>query len=129
MLVENQVIDYRDRPEGSESKLDTYGGGMRVMKAMANLYRSYHPFAFYGAFSGLALVLSLVMFFARVWMPYSRTGLVDNMPTLIVSMILLVIAVLAFFAGAILNAIQLNEKRNFELELIEADNRMKDLQD
>ena len=68
------------------------------------------------------------MFFARVWVPYSRTGLVDNLPTLIVSMILLVIAVLAFFAGAILNAIQMNEKRNFELELIEADNRMKDLQ-
>ena len=61
-------------------------------------------------------------------MPYSHTGVVDNMPTLIVSMILLVIAVLAFFAGAILNAIQMNEKRNFELELINADNRMKDLQ-
>lgn len=128
MLVENQVIEYRDRPEGSESKLDTYGDGMRVMKAMANLYRSYHPFAFYGVFSAIALVSALVMFFARVWMPYSHTGVVDNMPTLIVSMILLVIAVLAFFAGAILNAIQMNEKRNFELELINADNRMKDLQ-
>ena len=127
MLVENQVIEYRDRPEGSESKLDTYGDGMRVLKAVANLYRGYHPFAFYGILSVIALVIAFVMFISRVWLPYSHTGNVENMPTLVVSMILLVIAVIAFFAGAILNAIQMNEKRSFELALVNAENRSKDL--
>ncbi|GAK31196.1 glycosyltransferase [Weissella oryzae SG25] len=127
MLVENQVIEYRDRPEGSESKLDTYGDGIRVMKAVVNLYRSYHPFAFYGLLALITFAISMIMFISRVWLPFSHTGIVANMPTLVVSMILLVIAVLAFFAGAILNAIQVNEKRNFELELIKADNRMHDL--
>lgn len=50
MLVENQVIEYRDRPEGSESKLDTYGDGLRVIQTVINLYRGYHPFAFYSIF-------------------------------------------------------------------------------
>ncbi|MBJ7649518.1 glycosyltransferase family 2 protein [Weissella confusa] len=128
MLVENQVIEYRDRPEGSESKLDTFGDGMKVMKAMVNLYRSYHPFAFYGIISAVLLIISAIMFIVRVWSPYTATGQVENMPTLIVSMILLVIAVLAFFAGAILNSIQMNEKRDFEISLINAEDRFKDLQ-
>lgn len=127
MLVENQVIGYRDRPEGSESKLDTYGDGMRVLKTVLNLYRNYHPFAFFGAISTVFILFSLIVFFIRVVQPYAETGLVDNMPTLIVTMILLLIAVISFFSGMILNSVQAKEKRDFELALIEASNRKKEL--
>lgn len=127
MLVENQVIDYRDRPDGSESKLDTYGDGMRVLKTVMNLYRNYHPFAFFGSISAIFIFISLIVFFVRVLGPYARTGIVDNMPTLIVTMILLLVAVISFFSGMILNSVQAKEKRDFELSLIEASNRKKEL--
>lgn len=127
MLVENQVIEYRDRPEGSESKLDTVGDGIRVLKAVANLYRIYHPMAFFGWIAGILAVISLAFFVGRVWLLFAATGLVLNMPTLVVSMIVLLIAILALFAGTLLNAIQANEKRNFELALIRTEERFNDI--
>lgn len=127
MLVENQVVSYRDRPEGSESKLDTYGDGFKVLKTVINLYRGYHPFAFYSIFSLIALIVAVLLFVWRVAIPYSNTQMVANLPTLIVSMILLVLSVIAFFSGSILNAIQTNDKRNFELALIHTEDRLKDL--
>ena len=48
MYIENEVIEYRDRPEGSESKLNTYSDGFRVLKTIAKLYRNYKPMAFFG---------------------------------------------------------------------------------
>lgn len=127
MLVENQVIEYRDRPEGSESKLDTYGDGIKVLKTVINLYRNYHPFAFFGSISAIFVLFSSVVFFIRIFQPYSQTGTVANMPTLVVTMILLVIAVISFFSGMILNSVQVKEKRDFELALITASNRKKEL--
>ncbi|MFK8261346.1 glycosyltransferase family 2 protein [Leuconostoc mesenteroides] len=127
MLVENLVVTYRDRPDGSESKLNTYGDGLRVLKTVINLYRGYHPFAFYSIFSIISLIISATLFFGRVWIPYVQTHTVDNMPSLIVSMILFVLSVIAFFSGSILAAIQTNDKRNFELSVIDASERLKDL--
>lgn len=127
MLVENLVVTYRDRPDGSESKLNTYGDGLRVLKTVINLYRGYHPFAFYSIFSIISLIISATLFFGRVWIPYVQTHTVDNMPSLIVSMILFVLSVIAFFSGSILAAIQTNDKRNFELSVIYASERLKDL--
>lgn len=127
MLVENLVVTYRDRPDGSESKLNTYGDGLRVLKTVINLYRGYHPFAFYSIFSIISLIISATLFFGRVWIPYVQTHTVDNMPSLIVSMIFFVLSVIAFFSGSILAAIQTNDKRNFELSVIDASERLKDL--
>lgn len=127
MLVENLIVTYRDRPDGSESKLNTYGDGLRVLKTVINLYRGYHPFAFYSIFSIISLIISATLFFGRVWIPYVQTHTVDNMPSLIVSMIFFVLSVIAFFSGSILAAIQTNDKRNFELSVIDASERLKDL--
>ncbi|WP_273725322.1 glycosyltransferase family 2 protein [Leuconostoc mesenteroides] len=127
MLVENLVVTYRDRPDGSESKLNTYGDGLRVLKTVINLYRGYHPFAFYSIFSIISLIISATLFFGRVWIPYVQTHTVDNMPSLIVSMIFFVLSVIAFFSGSILAAIQTNDKRNFELSVVDASERLKDL--
>ena len=100
---------------------------MRVLKTVINLYRGYHPFAFYSIFSIISLIISATLFFGRVWIPYVQTHTVDNMPSLIVSMIFFVLSVIAFFSGSILAAIQTNDKRNFELSVIDASERLKDL--
>lgn len=123
MLVENQVIEYRDRPEGSESKLDTYGDGLRVIKTVINLYRGYHPFAFYSIFSLIFFLISMVLFIWRVLVPYSATQTVANFPSLIVSMILLVLSFITFFSGSILDSIQTSNRRNFELNLVNTENK------
>ena len=83
LFVENVVIDYRDRPEGSESKLNTYSDGFKVLKTIFRLFKNYKPMQF---FSLLALVLAVisVAFFAPVFVTFLKTGVVDKMPTLIV---------------------------------------------
>lgn len=76
------MIDYRDRPEGSESKLNTYSDGFKVLRTIFRLFKNYKPMQF---FSLLALVLAIisVAFFAPVFVTFLKTGVVDKMPTLI----------------------------------------------
>lgn len=125
MFVENQVIAYRDRPEGSESKLNTYSDGFRVLKAVINLFRIYHPFAFFGWIAFVAVLVSLLVFLISVLIPFYETGIVEKMPTLVVSMIMLVVGIISLFSGMILNAIQSRELRDFELTLIQTEYREK----
>ena len=82
MQVDNVIIEYRDRPEGSESKLNTYSDGAKVLMSIAKLYRNYKPMNFFGL---LALVLAVMSigFFIPVLMEYIATGLVPKFPTLI----------------------------------------------
>lgn len=117
MYVENVVIDYRDRPEGSESKLNTYSDGMKVIFTIIRLFRNYKPFSF---FSLIALVLTLIaaVFFIPVLSTYLKTGLVPNFPTLIVCGFTFMAALLALFAGLELqNGVQKN-RQDFEMNLI-----------
>lgn len=117
MYVENVVIDYRDRPEGSESKLNTYSDGMKVMLTIARLYRNYKPFSF---FSLIACVLTAIaaLFFVPVLLTYFETGLVPNFPTLIVCGFTFIAALLALFTGMQLqNNVQKN-RQDFEINLI-----------
>lgn len=62
MSVENMIIEYRDRPEGSESKLNTYSDGVKVLKTIGRLYKNYRPMNFFGMMSVLLFVLSLILF-------------------------------------------------------------------
>lgn len=117
MLVENQVIEYRDRPEGSESKLNTFSDGFRVLNTLGRLYRIYHPFAFFGILSAILFLLSGFTFWFRVFVPFWHSGIVDKYPTLIVAAFVAVAGVIAFFSGLILDAIQSQEKRSFEFEV------------
>lgn len=82
MFVENVVIDYRDRPEGSESKLNTYSDGLKVLKTIIRLFRTYRPFAFFGLLSLVLLLLS-AGFVTPVIIDYVKTGIVERFPTLI----------------------------------------------
>ena len=83
MYIENEVIEYRDRPEGSESKLNTYSDGFRVLKTIAKLYRNYKPMAFFGLVAAVLLILG-IGFFIPVFVTFLETGRVGKIPTLIV---------------------------------------------
>lgn len=116
MLVENVVIEYRDRPEGSESKLNTYSDGIKVLATIARLYKNYKPFGFFGAMALILLVISAVMFIP-VLVTYIQTGLVPNFPTLIVSGFIALAALQAFFAGLILTTLVEKDRQDFEFKL------------
>lgn len=83
MFVENVVIDYRDRPEGSVSKLNTYSDGIKVIGTIVRLFQTYRPLAFFGTVAAILMVLA-IGFFIPVWITYADTGMVPNFPTLIV---------------------------------------------
>ena len=116
MQIDNVVIEYRDRPEGSESKLNTYADGMKVLKTIAKLYRNYKPFGFFLIFS-LVLALISMFFLVPIVTEYWRTGLVPRFPTLIVCCFIMLSAVQSFFAGVILSTLAVNNRREFEMQL------------
>ena len=115
MQIENDVIDYRDRPEGSESKLNTYADGMKVLRTIARLYRLYKPLGFFGALSFL-LMLTALLVFIPVLVDYARTGLVAKFPTLIVCGFVAMAAIQSFFAGMILSHMEEKNRRDFEMQ-------------
>lgn len=117
MQVDNVVIEYRDRPEGSESKLNTYSDGAKVLMSIAKLYRNYKPMHFFGILS-LVLAAVSVIFFIPVLIEYLSTGLVPKFPTLIVCCFTLVAALQSVFAGLILSAGAQRSRQEFEMTLI-----------
>lgn len=116
MQVENVVIEYRDRPEGSESKLNTYSDGFKVLRTILRLYKNYRPFAFFGLISAVLAVLG-IGFLIPVLQAYFATGLVSRFPTLIVCGLTLVAALLTFMSGVILDSQLSKDKRDFEFQL------------
>lgn len=123
-LVDNVVIEYRDRPEGSESKLNTIPDGIRVLRTIMRLFRDYRPLAFFGAVAVVLFVLSAA-FFVPVFVQYLQTGLVDRFPTLIVCGFAVVAGLMSLFAGLVLETIRQKDRRDFEgrLQQIELSRR------
>lgn len=118
MQVENVVVEYRDRPEGSTSKLNTYSDGLRVIRKMIQLYRNYRPLHFFGAFCVLLVVLA-VLLMIPILSEYLRTGLVPRFPTLIVCGFMILAGIQSFFTGIILEVMAAKDKRDFEYRLIQ----------
>ena len=116
MQVENVLVDYRDRPEGSESKLNTYSDGIKVLLTIVRLFREYKPFPFFSLVS-LVLMILAGIFFVPVFIEYLETGLVLKFPTLIVCGFVGLAAIQAFFSGLILNNIVQRDRKNFEMDL------------
>ncbi len=115
MYIENVIVDYRDRPEGSASKLSTYSDGRRVLGTILKLFKNYRPFKFFTSLSILLTIIALALFIP-VFADYLETGLVDRFPTLIVSGFIELAAVQGFFAGMILSDITKQNRRRFEME-------------
>lgn len=121
MQVDNLVIDYRDRPEGSVSKLNTYSDGFKVLRTILRLFRNYRPMAFFGAIAFVLAALSAI-FMMPVLHTYFATGLVPNFPTLIVCGFTMLAAIHSLFAGLQLqNSVQKN-RQDFEMNLVRLQN-------
>ena len=116
MQVENVVIEYRDRPEGSESKLNTYSDGFKVLRTILRLYKNYRPLSFFGIIAAFLAILS-VGFLLPVLQEYFVTGLVSRFPTLIVCGLTMIAALSTFMAGVLLDSQLSKDKRDFEFQL------------
>ena len=116
MYIENEVIEYRDRPEGSESKLNTYSDGFRVLKTIARLYRNYKPMAFFGLVAAVLLILG-IGFFIPVFVTFLETGRVGKIPTLIVCGFAVLGAIQSLFSGLVLQTMVQKNRQDFEMEL------------
>ncbi|MVB11326.1 Glycosyl transferase family 2 [Caprobacter fermentans] len=116
--IENVVVPYRDRPAGSESKLNTYSDGIKVLRTVVRLYKNCRPFQFFGFLGGLMFLLGAVLI-APVFIEYLRTSLVPRIPTLIVSGFLTLGALLSIFCGVILDVLAQQNRQDFELRLNE----------
>lgn len=120
MRMENVMIRYRDRPEGSVSKLHTFSDGIRVLKMIGRLFRNYKPDLF---FNILAVVLEgiALLLFVPVLVKFWHIQMVPNFPTLIVAGFTAMAGILSFFTGLILSSGVEKDKRDFEMRLLEAE--------
>ena len=116
MCVENVVIDDRDHPEGSVSKLNTYSDGIKVIGTIVRLFQTYRPLAFFGTVAAILMVLA-IGFFIPVWITYADTGMVPNFPTLIVCGFVALASIQSFFAGLILQTMYRKNRQDFEMQL------------
>ena len=126
LAVENEVIEYRDRPEGSSSKLNTYADGFKVLMTILRMYRNYKPLHFFGIIALILAALSII-FFIPVAVKYVQTGMVPNFPTLIVCGFAMIAAIQSFFSGLILENIKQKNRQDFEMQLIRIEERYKRL--
>ncbi|MBS5399815.1 MAG: glycosyltransferase [Lachnospiraceae bacterium] len=125
LRMENVIVEYRDRPEGSKSKLNTYRDGIRVLKMIIRLYRIYRPWHFYSILSLFLAVIS-TCFFIPVFLDYLKTGEVLQFPTLIVCGFVYMASLISFFAGGILSSIVQKNRQDFEMNLIRSNNTFKE---
>ena len=109
-------VNYRDRPLGSISKLNTYKDGVKVLKTIISLFKDYKPLEFFGYLSLLFAIVATILVIP-VFMDYFATGLVLRFPTLIVSGFIYLFASLLFITGIILNVIVKKNRQNYELYL------------
>ena len=126
MLHKNVIIQYRDRPEGSVSKLNTYSDGFKVLLTIARLFKNYRPLGFFSLLA-LALTLLAAVFFVPVLVEFLQTGLVAKFPTLIVCGFVAIAAVVSFFAGMVLDTIKQKNRQDFEMNLHRTSDQFKRL--
>lgn len=119
MQVENVIVGYRDRPAGSESKLNTFSDGFKVLRTLMKLFKSYRPLAFFGLLGALIAAISVIMMIP-VFSTYLSTGLVPRFPTLITAGFLMLAALLLLIAGIILDSLLIQDAHSFEFKLQQA---------
>ena len=124
LQVENVIVKYRDRPEGSESKLNTYSDGLRVIHMILKMFRCYRPGIYFGLIALFLFVLAIA-FFIPILVEYGKTGLVSRIPTLIVCGFAIIAGAMSFFSGQILKTIHQKNKQDFEIELYRVTDNLK----
>lgn len=118
MCLKEIPVQYRDRPKGSYSKLNTVSDGVRVLKTIFNMFRFYRPLAFFGIIGAILSIISVAMAWP-VFAEYFRSGTVPRFPTLIVAGFVLTAALLSFGVALILDAVKKQSDQTFELSLAE----------
>ena len=116
LLIRSVPVQYRDRPEGSQSKLKTYSDGAKVLLTIFNLFRDYKPLKFFGTLAALLAIVSLILFLP-VFSEFLQTGMVPRFPTLIVSVVMMLAAFLSVVCGLILDTNAKNNRKNFEIQM------------
>lgn len=116
LYIENVVTDYRDRPNGSESKLNTYSDGMKVLKTIFRLFKNYRPLLFFSIVSLILMIIGLIMFIP-VLNSFFATGYVKRIPTLIVSGFIMIAGLQALFTGLMLDVQAQKNRHDFEFRL------------
>ena len=115
-LIQQVPVTYRDRPAGSVSKLNTYTDGFKVIMTIFKLFRDYKPFLFFSLIAAILGLTSLALFIP-VFIEYLQTGLVPKFPTLIVSGFFMVLAMLLWSGGLILEVLVKKHRQLYELLL------------
>lgn len=126
LFNKNVIVEYKDRPNGSSSKLKTYTDGFKVLKTIFTLYKDYKPLAF---FSYLALVLTIIgtIFVIPVLIDYFKIGLVPKIPSFIFSIFLYIAAIQSFFCGMILDTMAKKSRQDFEIKYTDYTEKFKEL--
>ncbi|MFU2164214.1 glycosyltransferase family 2 protein [Streptococcus pluranimalium] len=109
-------ITYQDRPEGSESKLNTFSDGFKVLKMIFNLFKDYKPLLFFSLVSAVLFILGLLVGIPVI-SEYAQTGLIQKMPSAILATGLMILSSLAFVAGFILDTIVRQNRMQYELKI------------
>lgn len=115
--IEDVPIDYRDRPEGSESKLNTFSDGMKVLKCICSLFKDYRPMALFGWLSVIFVALGLIAG-VPVIAEFGITGQVPRLPTALLAVALVLCGLLALTAGLILDTVVKSHRKKYELDVL-----------
>lgn len=116
-LIREIPIAYKDRPEGSVSKLNTFRDGIQVLRTIFTLFKEYRPLRFFGWLS-LILAIVAIILFVPILIEYLKTGLVPRFPTLFVSLFLGLASLQSFFTGLCLDVIVTKDRKSYELLMI-----------
>lgn len=113
LLIKNIPINYRDRPQGSSSKLNTYSDGLKVLKTIFILFKNYKPLSFF-MWMSLIMLLTAVGFLIPVMADYIKTGLVPKLPSFVACVFFAICSILSFFEALNLDTLRQKERREFE---------------
>lgn len=128
LQVDNIVVEYRDRPEGSVSKLNTYSDGFKVIRKMVSLYKNYKPMNFFGMF-GLILFAIATGFMVPIIIEYFETGLVPRFPTLFACGFVMLSGIISVFSGMVLSVLNDKDKKDFEYRFVSTNEKKKAIMD
>jgi glycosyltransferase involved in cell wall biosynthesis len=115
-LIKEVPIDYRDRPEGSESKLNTFSDGWKVLKMIFTLFKEYKPFLFFSLWSLLFFILGLAVGIPVI-AEFVQTQFITRVPSAILAVGLMIFSMLSFACGLILDTVAASQRKHYELEL------------
>jgi len=124
LQVDNVIVEYRDRPDGSVSKLNTYSDGAKVIRKMLSLYKNYKPMSFFGIL-GLFLSTVSIGFMVPIIIDFCETGLVPRFPTLIVCGFTMLAGIMSVFSGMVLSVLNDKDKKDFEYRYVSTNGKKK----